>query len=324
MAGDAARHARIVDHRHRSGLRLACIEAAHGPFAGLAADIGRGFEIGEMQAGGIVVVTLHRGSLAGNDACRAREARAEILTDEAMRRRQHQSAEPGAGAAAAGIGDALDRKGGVFGSERVLFQPLRRNFGVVVEVEIADRSGQPRRVGETLIWIFRRHPRHRDGAPGELMRVGSGGRRDTGNALAHEHAQRNVVALRQFGRLDLAEPHGNAARAAAHRDRIGRVGASLPGGLDQRRDAIDKFGGIDAIVHGIFLAERNRGGRFANAASSTIYCSGQACAMGAGKGRVAATVWQMLTSEAFQYRKMAWQWRHRGSIRKFCCCSAAP
>ena len=64
---------------------------------------------------------------------------AEILTDEAMRRRQHQSAEPGAGAAAAGIGDALDRKGGVFGSERVLFQPLGRNFGVVVEVEIADQ-----------------------------------------------------------------------------------------------------------------------------------------------------------------------------------------
>jgi hypothetical protein len=39
---------------------------------------------------------------------------------------------------------------------------------------------------------------------------------------------------------------------------------------------------------GIFLAGRNLGFlAFANAAWSTIYCSGLPCAMGAGKGRVA-------------------------------------
>ena len=56
-----------------------------------------------------------------------REARADILAEEAVRGGQHQTAEPGAGAAAAGIGDALDGKRGLFGRERVSPSAVPRN-----------------------------------------------------------------------------------------------------------------------------------------------------------------------------------------------------
>ena len=59
--------------------------------------------------------------------------------------------------------------------------------------------------------------------------------------LADEDAQRNVLALGRFGRLDLAEPHRHAGRAAAHGHRVGGIGASLFGSLDQSRDTVGQF-----------------------------------------------------------------------------------
>ena len=68
--------------------------------------------------------------------------------------------------------------------------------------------------------------------------------------------------------------------------------ASAPAFLAASTKAATRSTSLEAstlLFMGFFLAGRNRGAAFANAASSTIYCSGHACAMGAGKGRVAAT-----------------------------------
>ena len=57
--------------------------------------------------------------------------------------------------------------------------------------------------------------------------------RDHRLALADQHAQADVVALGAFGFLDAAVAHLDALRDAAHRDRIGRIGAGALGRLDQ-------------------------------------------------------------------------------------------
>ena len=94
--------------------------------------------------------------------------------------------------------------------------------------------------------IFRRNLRHRDGPFGKLVRVRGGGGRDAGDPLADEHASAISSLSDDSVALDLAEPHGNLRRTAAHGDRVGSVGACLLGGFDQSGDAVDKLGGIDA------------------------------------------------------------------------------
>ena len=66
--------------------------------------------------------------------------------------------------------------------------------------------------------------------------------RDHRLALADQHAQADIVAFGALGFLDAAVAHLDALRDAAHRDRVGGIGAGALGGLDQplgQRDSAD-------------------------------------------------------------------------------------
>ena len=181
-----------------------------------------------------------------------------------MRGGEHQAAEPGAGAAAAGIGDALDRKRGILGGKRVLLQPLGRNFGVVEQVEIADRSwrGGPGRQGpgtgssgETRAMATARSA--------SVVRVGGRGRRDAGNALADEDAQRQC---RRSPRIRSPRPCRAAPKRCStgparrpHRPRRRRPSWPPRPGPRRGRRAWRHRGCYSWDFPGIVLAERNLG-----------------------------------------------------------------
>ena len=94
---------------------------------------------------------------------------------------------------------------------------------------------QQRRIGEADILVVGRDPRHRHRALRKLRHAVAADvvGRDHRLAAADQHAQADIVAFRAFGFLDASVAHFDALRYAAHRDRIGRVGAGALGGLHQ-------------------------------------------------------------------------------------------
>src|SRR6478672_3171195 len=72
MADERAGDPAVEHDRHAFGLHLARVEPLDGALAGRASDLLRWIEVGAVERGGIVVVALHRGALAGD--CRHRYA----------------------------------------------------------------------------------------------------------------------------------------------------------------------------------------------------------------------------------------------------------
>ena len=105
----------------------------------------------------------------------------------------------------------------------------------IEQIEIGEFVRQQRRIGEADIFVVGRDPRHRHRALGELGDAVAADvvGRDHRLALADQHAQSDIVAFRTLGFLDPSVAHLDALRNAAHRDRIGGIGAGALGGLDQ-------------------------------------------------------------------------------------------
>ena len=164
---------------------------------------------------------------------------------------QHHAANSGRCRRAARFGDALDRQRGGLGFAGAAFEfDCGRNIGIE-QIEIGELAREQRGIGKANIVVIGRHARHRDRALGEPRHAVTadvvGG--DHRLALAHEHAQADVVAFRSLGFLDTAVAHFDPLRNAAHGDRIGCVRAGAPGGFDkalrQRRQGglIEQLGG---------------------------------------------------------------------------------
>ena len=168
--------------------------------------------------------------------------------------------------------------------QRVLSQPVGGHHGRIEQVEVADRLRQQRR--------------HRPGPERDLRaRPCAIATARSASACGSEAAVADTLATRLPTKtrsetsspsdasvaLDLAEPHRDAGRAAAHGDRVGGIRAGLLRRLDERGDAVDKLGGIDAGFHDMFLTDGIAAFAFAKPHSRTIYCSGHACAMGAAR-----------------------------------------
>ena len=186
-----------------------------------------------MQRRGIIVVALHLGAFAGDRHHRDAMARAEIGAAEAVAGDQHHAADAGRRRGAARLGDALAPPcPRLLGGLRQLFQLGHRRQFAVDQVEIGDIARQQAFVGKPGIFVFRRHARHRHRAIGECRDVVAGHviGRDHRLALAHQHAQAQIVALRAFGFLHRAVAHLDSQRHRAHRHRVGGIGAGLARG----------------------------------------------------------------------------------------------
>ncbi len=249
MAGDAARDAGVEHHVDGTGLGLARAEAAHGALTRPASDRLRRVEVGIMLARGKIVIALHGGALARDHAGRARKPRSDVLADETVRCGKHQPAQPGAGGTAAGIGHALDRKGGLLGCKSAFLKLLGRDLRGIEQVEIDRRLRQQGGVRQSLERVLRRYPGHRDRALGKRIGIGSGRGRNAGDPLPDEDTKRYVFALRRFRGLDLAETHRHTARTTAHRNRVRRVRTGALCRLDKRGDAIRQFRGFGRVDH---------------------------------------------------------------------------
>ena len=162
-------------------------------------------------------------------------ARTQIGAVEAGRGHQHHAADAARGRGAAGLRYALDREAGRFGFAGPALQFGRRRNLAVEQIEIGKLACQQRRVGEADKFIVGRHARHRDRALGKFGDAIAGDvvGRNHRLALPDQHAQPDIVAFRALGFLDAPVTYLDALRYAAHRDRIGSIGAGALCRLDQ-------------------------------------------------------------------------------------------
>ena len=130
---------------------------------------------------------------------------------------------------------ALDRERRGFRLDGAAFELGGRGHRAIEQIEIGELARQQRRIGEADIFVVGRDPRHRHRALGELRDAVAADvvGRDHRLALSDQHAQADIVAFGALGFLDAAVAHFDALRDAAHRDRIGGIGAGAFGGLDQ-------------------------------------------------------------------------------------------
>ena len=251
MAGHTARHARIEHDRNAAGLRLAGAEAPDNACSRLGAYLARRREVGIVETGGIIVVALHRGSLARDDAYRTRMTRRYIVAEKAVRSCQDQAAKAAAGTAARRVGDALHGKCCFFRRQCRVLQVRGRHFCIVDEIEIYDAGRKARRIGEALVRVLRRNPCHRHRAFGQRHGIGGSRSRHAGDPLTQENPQRDIVGLGCVGSLDLAKADRDAGRARTDRHGVGRIGTGAAGCLHERGNAIGQCAGIYRCGHGI-------------------------------------------------------------------------
>ena len=168
-----------------------------------------------------------------------------------MRGHQHHAANSGRGRRAARLGDALDRERRRLPPRGAALELRGRGDLGIEQIEIGEIARQQRRIGEADIFVVGRDARHRDralGEPGDAVAADVVGR-DHRLALSDQHAQADIVAFRALGFLDASVAHLDALRNAAHRDRVGGVGAGALGRLDQplrqraQRGLIEQVGG---------------------------------------------------------------------------------
>ena len=228
MAKQAAGDAGIVDDGDFRGPGARGIEARDGTFAGAPADLRGVVEVGEVDRGVIVVVTLHAGSGAGQSGGGNRMAGACPVTGEPGRGHQDDLIAAIACFGTLGIGDAGNRISRVLGGSGAGGEDVRGGFGGIRHVQVYVVRRRPG-LGQAGERVFRHHFRHRHGAfdqarePGGVQRRG---RHDRG-PLADEHAQTEVMTLGPFQVLDLALARGHGQRGAVHQHRVGGIG---PGG----------------------------------------------------------------------------------------------
>ena len=181
---------------------------------------------------------------------------------KAGRGHQHHAADAGGGRRAAGFGDALDRECRGFGFAGAAFELGGRGNFCVEQIEIGEVARQQGRIGEPDIFVVGRHARHRDGALGKFRDAIAadviGG--DHRLALSDQHAQSDIVAFGAFGFLDAPVAHLDALRDAAHRHRVGGIGAGALGRLDEalRQRAQRRL--IEQVGRGCFRRKRRCGG----------------------------------------------------------------
>ena len=165
-------------------------------------------QIGQMHAGGIVVVALHR-------RCRCRRAR--WPRPNGWCARTARRTRPTWPARACGAADIPPRRPRNW-SRRAPRAPRPRRprrgrpglgigFGGVVSSSGAASSGAAAALAEPGIRVLRHHPRHRHGAlgqRGEAGRIDRAWTKRSAARLPDEHAQAEVAALRAFQMLGLA------------------------------------------------------------------------------------------------------------------------
>ncbi|OWK24998.1 hypothetical protein AJ87_15605 [Rhizobium yanglingense] len=152
---------------------------------------------------------------------------------EAVRGDENQPPETSGGSAPGRVGDALDLKCRGLSRKRCLAQHVGGNFRRVEKLKIGIGLRKPLLVGKAREGIFRRDFCHRDSAFGERLQVEAGIGGNARDLPANEDAQGEIVALRRFRAFDLAEADADGLRARAHDNRIGGIGAGLPGKIDQ-------------------------------------------------------------------------------------------
>ena len=145
----------------------------------------------------------------------------------------------------------LTASAGGFGLTGAAFElRCRRHLGIE-QIEIGEIARQQGRIGEADIFVVGRDARHRDGALGELGDAVAADvvGRDHRLPLSHQHAQPDIVAFGTLGFLDASVAHLDPLRNAAHRDRVGGIGAGAFRRLDQalrqraQRGLVEQVGG---------------------------------------------------------------------------------
>ena len=171
-------------------------------------------------------------------------------------RRQHHACEAERGAGAARTADALHGKGrglrlaGAFGKR------FGAHLHVVEQFEIGKLAGELCGRHEARERVFRGDAGHGDGAFGKgraLAEVVGG---DAGDPVAAEHAQGDVVCLRALAFLELSLAHLDAERDAGGGHHVGRVGACLEGGSDERAGLVHQPCLVNRVLHLVVLAGR--------------------------------------------------------------------
>jgi hypothetical protein len=184
--------------------------------------------------------------------------RARIPAGKAVRRGKSDARAAPASLGTLGIGDSVDREGGLLGGLGALDQQLGAWLDRVEHVERRPLTCELLGVGQAAKRVLRHRPGHRQGALdqlGEHFRRAVA-RRHNRLLFADQHAQTEILALRAFQLLDLTEPPGVRQRCAFEQHRIGRIGAGFSGSADQILQQVDVVRGflIDfAVAHLVVL-----------------------------------------------------------------------
>ena len=178
-----------------------------------------------------------------------RKARADILADEAVRGREHQPAKAGAGAGCRSeLVTPFTASAASSAASASSFSRSRRHLGRRTGRDRGSIFGQQRRIGEALIGIFRRHLRHGHGALGQLARIGA---RRSPKRWRRACRRRRAAQCRRSPTIPSPRPCRAAPRRCSNGPRTATASAaSAPAFLaasTKSRDAVDEFGGIDAV-----------------------------------------------------------------------------
>ncbi len=231
VAQNPTRDPRIIQHRQSRRFRPRRVESRQCPLCRTVADAGGIIEISQIDGAVVIVVPLHIRAGTGDRRRGNRMAAAGATASEARRRHQRQLGPAEACLGTFGIGNAVNRHRGIFGRRRPFNQVRgcrhRRIFHV--KVDGFRRGGGVRQPGE---WVLRHDLRHGNGTlrqPGKGRRINRRRRYDR-NLLAKEYPQPQVLPLRAFNVLGLAQPAGHRKRRPRNQHGIGRV-RSCPLGL---------------------------------------------------------------------------------------------
>ena len=213
-----------------------------------------------MRRRGEIVVALHAGAVADDRRHRDALARAQIGAVEAGAGHQHHAADAGRGRCAAGFASRPSPRAPPL---RLRPRGARARPSTAPRGSSRSRSGKSRAssdgIGEPDIFVVGRNARHRHRALGKLRNAVAADvvGRDHRLPLSDQHAQADIVAFRALGFLDAAVAHLDALRDAAHRDRIGGIGAGAFRGLDQPLRERRQRGLIEQVGGGGFRRKRD-------------------------------------------------------------------